>query len=112
MLDTNDEWITTRTGMKRRHIAGPDEHTSDLAIGAARHALANAKLTASEIDCYIVATSTPDYPFPATACIVAAALGAVGKPAFDMEIACSGFVYGLSVAASLVHSGIFKRVSC
>ncbi len=110
MLDTNDEWITTRTGMKNRHIAGEHEATSDLAIAAARHALDNANIEASEIDCFIVATSTPDYAFPATACLVASALGAVGKPAFDMEIACSGFVYGISVAASLVQAGIFRRV--
>jgi 3-oxoacyl-[acyl-carrier-protein] synthase-3 len=110
MLDTNDEWIVTRTGMKRRHIAASDEHTSDLAIAAARDTLKKANLEASDVDCFIVATSTPDYLFPATACLVAAALGAVGKPAFDMEIACAGFVYGLSVAAGLVGSGIFRRV--
>jgi len=93
-LDTSDEWITTRTGMKRRHIASEDQATSDLCIAAARNALRNGKLASSDIDCYIVATSTPDYAFPATACIVAAQLDAVGKPAFDMEIACSGFIYG------------------
>jgi 3-oxoacyl-[acyl-carrier-protein] synthase-3 len=96
--------------MKRRHIAAPDQATSDLAIRAAQDALARASLTPADIDCYIVATATPDFLFPATACIVAAKLGATGKAAFDIEIACSGFVYGLSVAASLVRSGMYKRV--
>jgi 3-oxoacyl-[acyl-carrier-protein] synthase III len=110
ILDTSDEWITTRTGMKRRHIAGPNEATSDLAIIAARDALERAELGPDQIDCYIVATATPDFLFPATACIVASKLGAAGKAAFDLEIACSGFVYGLSVAASLVRSGMYRRV--
>lgn len=109
-LDTSDEWITTRTGMKRRHIAAPDQATSDLCIAAASHALANGKIAAADIDCFIVATSTPDYPFPATACIVAAELGATGKPAFDMEIACSGFIYGLTMASGLIRAGIYSRV--
>ena len=110
MLDTSDEWITTRTGMKRRHIAAPDEATSDLSIAAAKNALRDAQLTASDIDCFIVATATPDYPFPATACIVATKLGAMDKAAFDIEIACSGFIYGLTLASGLIRSGIYKRV--
>lgn len=110
MLDTNDEWITTRTGMKRRHIAAPEEATSDLAILAAREALRNASLEPQDIDCYVVATVTPDYVFPATACIVASKLGAIGKAGFDVEIGCSGFVYGLAVASSLVRSGMYRRV--
>ncbi len=109
-LDTSDEWITTRTGMKRRHWAADDEATSDLAIAAARGALTQAGLRADEIDCFIVATATPDYIFPATACIVASKLGAVGKPAFDLSIACSGFIYGLTVASGLVRSGVYDRV--
>jgi 3-oxoacyl-[acyl-carrier-protein] synthase-3 len=109
-LDTTDEWITVRTGMKRRHWASDEEATSDLAIAAARGALAHARLQPSDIDCYIVATATPDYIFPATACIVAAKLGAVGKAAFDVSIACSGFIYGLTVAASLVRSGVYRRI--
>ncbi len=109
-LDTTDEWITVRTGMKRRHWASDDEATSDLAIAAARGALADAKLEAGDIDCFIVATATPDYIFPATACIVAAKLGAVGKAAFDLSIACSGFIYGLTVGAGLVRSGVYRRV--
>lgn len=110
VLDTSDEWITTRTGMKRRHVAGEAEATSDLAIAAARNALAKTSLTPADIDCYVVATVTPDYPFPATACIVAAKLGASEKAAFDIEIACSGFIYGLTVASSLVRSGVYKRI--
>ncbi|HEX3466962.1 MAG TPA: beta-ketoacyl-ACP synthase III [Candidatus Elarobacter sp.] len=110
MLDTSDEWITTRTGMKERHVAAPDEPTSHIAYEAARNALANAGVAASDVDCVIVATVTPDYAFPATACIVAAKLGITGKPAFDMEIACSGFIYGLTVASSLIRTGVFKRV--
>ena len=110
MLDTTDEWIVTRTGMKRRHWAAPEQATSDLAIAAAKDALSRTGLGPNDIDCYVVATATPDFPFPATACIVASALGAVDKPAFDIEIACSGFIYGLTVAASMVRAGVYKRV--
>ncbi|GAC1538893.1 MAG: ketoacyl-ACP synthase III [Candidatus Velthaea sp.] len=109
-LDTNDEWITTRTGIERRRISSSDEAVSDLAIGAARHALQRSGLAATDIDCYVVATVTPDFPFPATAAIVAAALGATGKAAFDIEIGCSGFVYGLGVVSALVRAGVHKRV--
>ena len=109
-LDTSDEWITSRTGMQRRHWASDAEATSDLALAAARMALDHAKLDPNDIDAYIVCTVTPDYPFPATACIVASKLGARDKPAFDLEIACSGFIYGLTVGASLVRSGVYRRV--
>jgi 3-oxoacyl-[acyl-carrier-protein] synthase III len=109
-LDTSDEWITTRTGMKRRHWTSDNEATSDLALAAARNALANAGLQASDIDAFIVCTVYPDFLFPATACIVASKLGAQDKAAFDMEIACSGFIYGLTVAASLIRSGVYKRI--
>lgn len=110
VLDTSDEWITTRTGMKRRHISAVEEATSDLAIAAAKTALQHAGLGAADVDCYIVATVTPDFPFPATACIVASKLGASDKAAFDIEIACSGFIYGLTVAASLIRAGVYKRI--
>jgi 3-oxoacyl-[acyl-carrier-protein] synthase-3 len=110
VLDTSDEWIASRTGMKRRHIAGPDQATSDLCIEAAKNALSKTTLAPSDIDCYIVATATPDYPFPATACIVASRLGATDKPAFDIEIACSGFIYGLTLASGLIISGVYSRV--
>jgi 3-oxoacyl-[acyl-carrier-protein] synthase III len=109
-LDTSDEWITTRTGMKRRHWTVDGEATSDLAVIAARNALEHAQLRADQIDAYIVCTVYPDYLFPATACIVAAQLGAQNKAAFDLEIACSGFIYGLVVAASMVRAGVFRRI--
>jgi 3-oxoacyl-[acyl-carrier-protein] synthase III len=110
MLDTSDEWITTRTGMKERHVATLDEPTSEIALAAARHALASAGIEPQDLDCIIVATVTPDYLFPATACIVGSKLGIPGVPAFDMEIACSGFIYGLTVASSMVRTGVFKRI--
>jgi 3-oxoacyl-[acyl-carrier-protein] synthase-3 len=110
MLDTSDEWITTRTGMKERHAARIDEPTSDIALAAARNALVQAGLTPQDLNCIIVATVTPDYAFPATACVLGSKLGIPGIAAFDMEIGCSGFIYGLTVASSLVRTGIFKRV--
>ncbi len=110
LLDTSDEWIVTRTGMKERRYAPPEDASSDLATRAAQHALERAGLPAEAIDCWIVATVTPDYHFPATACIVAANLGAVGKAAFDIEIACSGFIYALPLAASFIRCGVFRRV--
>lgn len=109
-LDTSDEWITTRTGMKRRHWASPGEATSDLAFAAAREALDYAGLQPGDVDCFIVCTVTPDYYFPATACLVAARLGAKERPAFDISIACSGFIYGLTVASGLVRAGVYRRV--
>jgi len=110
MFDTSDEWITSRTGMKERHIAADGEPTSEIAVAAARKAIASAGLEPKDLDCIIVATVTPDYVFPATACIVGSKLGVPGTPAFDIEIACSGFIYGLTVAASMVRTGVFKRV--
>jgi 3-oxoacyl-[acyl-carrier-protein] synthase-3 len=109
-FDTSDEWITTRTGIERRHWASENEATSDLALAAARKALDHAGLQPSDIDAFIVCTVYPDYLFPATACIVASRLGAANKAAFDIEIACSGFIYGLTVASSLVRAGVFRRV--
>lgn len=109
-LDTSDEWIVTRTGMRERRWAPEGMAVSDMAIRAAEQALERAGLRAVDIDCFVVATVTPDYTFPATACLVASRLGATGKPAFDIEIACSGFIYGLSLASSFVRSGVFGRV--
>lgn len=109
-LDTTDEWITSRTGMKRRHWASDNEATSDLASAAAEAALVHANLRAADVDCFIVATVTPDYYFPATACLVATRLGVTQKPAFDIAIACSGFIYGLTVASGLIRSGVYRRV--
>ncbi|MGC1382066.1 MAG: beta-ketoacyl-ACP synthase III [Candidatus Baltobacteraceae bacterium] len=109
-LDTTDEWITTRTGMKRRHWASEEEGTSDLAAAAASAALVHAGLRAQDIDLFIVSTVTPDYYFPATACLVASRLGVLEKPAFDIAIACSGFIYGLTVASGLIRSGVYRRI--
>jgi 3-oxoacyl-[acyl-carrier-protein] synthase-3 len=109
-LDTTDEWITTRTGMKRRHWTSDNEATSDLASAAGEAALVHAGLQAADVDCFIVATVTPDYYFPATACLVATRLGVREKPAFDIAIACSGFIYGLTVASGLIRSGVYRRV--
>jgi 3-oxoacyl-[acyl-carrier-protein] synthase-3 len=109
-LDTTDEWITTRTGMKRRHWTSDNEATRDLASAAAEAALVHAGLQAADVDCFIVATVTPDYYFPATACLVATRLGAREKPAFDIAIACSGFIYGLTIASGLIRSGVYRRV--
>ncbi|MGA8475469.1 MAG: beta-ketoacyl-ACP synthase III [Candidatus Cybelea sp.] len=96
--------------MKRRHWASEEEATSDLASAAAAAALVHAGLQASELDCLIVSTVTPDYYFPATACLVASKLGVLEKPAFDIAIACSGFIYGLTVAAGLIRSGVYRRI--
>ena len=103
-LDTSDEWIRTRTGIRERHYAAPEEATSDLALMATRRALEDARLVATDIDVLIVATTTPDHPVPATAPIVAARLG-LNCAAFDLNAACSGFVYGLSVGATLAAAG-------
>jgi len=110
MFETSDEWIVSRTGMRERRYAEPHQAASDLATIAANHALERAGLKGRDVDCFIVATVTPDYQFPATACIVAANLDAVGKPAFDLEIACSGFIYALSTAACFIRAGLFSRV--
>jgi 3-oxoacyl-[acyl-carrier-protein] synthase-3 len=111
-VDTNDEWIVQRTGIKQRHIAAEGEKTSDLAIAAARNALAHAGITdLSTIDGVIVATTTPDKTFPATAVFVQAALGLrVGTFAFDVQAVCSGFIYALTVANSFIVSGQAKRM--
>ncbi len=105
MVDTNDEWITTRTGIKERRMAAATEATSDLATRAAEMALAKAKLEPTDIDLIIVATVTPDMAFPATACLVQANIGATNAAAFDLSVACSGFIYGLKLAKNLVATG-------
>ncbi|GAB4435187.1 MAG: beta-ketoacyl-ACP synthase III [Chloroflexi bacterium OHK40] len=109
-LDTSDEWIRTRTGIAQRHVAGPDEFTSVLAARAGREALERAGMAPEAVDTVIVATCTPDRPFPATACTVQAALGMPRAGAFDLAAACSGFVYGLSVGSALVQSGMSRSV--
>jgi 3-oxoacyl-[acyl-carrier-protein] synthase-3 len=107
-VDTSDEWIYTRSGIRRRHIAAPEETTTTLAISAAKSALMSAGMAGEEIDLTIVATSTPDYGFPASACLVQHAVGARGG-AFDLEAACSGFVYALSVADSMIRIGSVRN---
>ncbi len=109
IVETSDEWITTRTGIKERRVATKDMATSDLSLRAARRALEAADLTAEQLDVIIVATCTPDYFFPSTACLVQKGLGAVNAAAFDVSAACSGFLYALATANGLLESGIHKR---
>lgn len=108
-VDTNDEWIVSRTGIKQRHVAGKDEFTSTMATAAAKAALANAGIDANQIDMIVLATTTPDNTFPATAVKVQAALGITKGFAFDVQAVCSGFVYALSVADNFIKSGQVKR---
>ena len=108
-VDTTDEWIVQRTGIRERHIAAPGELTSDLALHAARAALANAHLEPDAIDLIVLATSTPDQTFPATAVSVQAGLGITQGVAFDLQAVCSGFVFAMSVADSMLRSGAHKR---
>jgi 3-oxoacyl-[acyl-carrier-protein] synthase-3 len=110
MVDTTDEWITSRTGIRERRMAAPDEATSDMAAQAARKALDNAGVCAEEVDLIIVATITPDMPFPSTSCLVQQKLGAVRAAAFDIEAACSGFVYALDIASHFVQSHTYDTV--
>jgi 3-oxoacyl-[acyl-carrier-protein] synthase-3 len=105
MIDTNDEWITTRTGIKERRIAREDETTSDMAAEAAKHALASAGMSAADVDLIIVATVTPDMFFPSTACLVQHKLGAKKAFCFDVSAACSGFLYALQTARHYLNSG-------
>jgi 3-oxoacyl-[acyl-carrier-protein] synthase-3 len=104
-VETSDEWIVERTGIRARHFAAEGEQCSDLAVAAARRALEAADCDAASIDLIIVATSTPDMVFPSTACIVQQKLGVSGCPAFDIQAVCSGFVYALTVADSMIRSG-------
>lgn len=108
-VDTSDTWITERTGIKFRYLAGPDETTSTLAIGAARAALEAAGLAGADIDLVVLATATPDHTFPATATKVQAAIGMTGGIAFDVAAVCSGFLYALSVADSMLRTGMARR---
>jgi 3-oxoacyl-[acyl-carrier-protein] synthase-3 len=107
-VDTSDEWITARTGIRERHIAAEGETTGDLAFHAATRALEAAGVHASELDLIVVGTTTPDLIFPSTACLVQHRLGANGCPAFDVNAACTGFVYGLAVADKFIRSGAAK----
>ena len=109
MVETSDEWIYTRTGIKQRHVAADDECTSDLAARAIQNALDNAKISAEDVDLLIVATITPDLVFPSTSCIVQKKLGLKNAVALDISAACSGFVYGLTIADSMIKSGMYKN---
>jgi len=108
-LDTTDEWIVSRTGIRERHIAGEGEYTSDLATRAAERALAMAGVRGEEIDLVVVGTITGDFPWPATACLVQKNLGATGAAAFDVSAACSGFVYALDAAVRRIETGVSKK---
>jgi 3-oxoacyl-[acyl-carrier-protein] synthase III len=109
MVDTSDEWITIRTGIKERHIAAKDEATSDLATKAAKEALKAASLKPAELDLIIVGTVTPDMPFPSTATLVQANLGAKNAFCFDISAACAGFIYGLTIAQQFIARGTCKN---
>jgi len=109
MVDTSDEWIQQRTGIRQRHIAAPGETTSQLATRAAQEALANAGLTGADIDLILVATATPDYTFPAVATQVQANLGMQHGVAFDLQAVCSGFVFAAATADKFLASGSHKR---
>jgi 3-oxoacyl-[acyl-carrier-protein] synthase-3 len=110
MVDTSDEWIKTRSGIAERRIAGPDENPSDMGAKAAAKALERAGLTPADVDLLIVATMTPDVPFPSTACLLQAKLGLRRDiPCFDVSAACSGFVYALQVAKDMMRSGAYRR---
>jgi 3-oxoacyl-[acyl-carrier-protein] synthase-3 len=109
MVDTSDEWIRTRTGISERRVVADGETTSTIALQAARQALEVSGLNPAQLELVIVATVTPDYPFPATACLVQDGLGASQAAAFDLSAGCTGFIYGLSVAADLISSGAYQN---
>lgn len=110
MVDTSDEWIVSRTGIKERRIAKREQASSDLAYEAALEAIANAGITAEDLDLIIVATVTPDHAFPSTASILQAKLGANKAAAYDISAACSGFLYGLATGSQFINSGLYKYV--
>jgi len=110
MVDTNDEWIVTRTGIRERRIAAPGIATSDMCLWAAEKALQKAGVAAADLDLIIIATVTPDHAFPATACLVQDRLGASKAAAFDLEAGCSGFMYGLNIANQFIANGTYQYV--
>jgi 3-oxoacyl-[acyl-carrier-protein] synthase-3 len=109
-LETDDEWIRTRTGIRERRVAAAHQATSDLAIPAARQALQSAGVDPGEVDLILCCTATPDYLFPATACLIQDAIGAKRAAAFDLGAGCSGFVYGLAVADAFIRAGLYRTV--
>jgi len=110
IVDTSDEWITTRTGIRERHILAPNESTSTLAVAASRKALERAGVSPWQVELVICCTASPDFLFPATACLVQNEIGAENAGAFDLEAGCSGFIYGLSVGTQFIKSGAYKTV--
>ncbi|GMQ99936.1 MAG: ketoacyl-ACP synthase III [Zetaproteobacteria bacterium] len=110
LVNTTDDWIVERTGIRERHIIGENQHTSDLAVEAARQALDDAGLKPSDLDALVVATTTPDMIFPSTAAVVQSKLGASGFPVWDIQAVCSGFVYGLAQITGMMEAGMFSRV--
>ncbi|MFN7086780.1 MAG: beta-ketoacyl-ACP synthase III [Burkholderiales bacterium] len=109
-VDTSDEWIFTRTGIRERHIAAENETTSDLALNASRRAIEAAGITPQDIGLLVVATTTPDMIFPSTACILQSKLGIKGSPAFDVQAVCSGFIYGLTIADQFMKTGQYEHI--
>ena len=109
MVDTSDEWIVTRTGIRERRIAKVEQASSDLAIAAGRMAMADANVTAADLDLIVVGTATGDFPFPSTACIVQDKIGARNSAAFDVAAACSGFIYAVTIVRSMIVSGKVRR---
>ena len=110
LVDTSDEWIRTRTGIRERRLAAADEFTSDLGAKAALRAMEDAGVTAEQIDLIIVATISPDMPFPSTACLIQQKIGAGKAAAFDLEAACAGFIYGLHVASQFIRCGVYETI--
>ncbi|HEX8220063.1 MAG TPA: beta-ketoacyl-ACP synthase 3, partial [Chloroflexia bacterium] len=110
IVETSDEWITSRTGIRQRHVLSEGETTSTLAVAASRQALEKAGVSPWQVDLVICCTATPDFLFPATACLVQHEIGAENAGAFDLEAACSGFVYGLSVGSQFIKAGSYKTV--
>lgn len=110
IVDTSDEWIIRRTGIKERHISADDEYTTDMAVKASERAIKNAGISAEEIDLVILGTVTPDYFTPACACLVQKAIGAKNAAAFDYNAACSGFVTGITIAKQFIVSGTYKNI--
>jgi 3-oxoacyl-[acyl-carrier-protein] synthase-3 len=110
IVDTNNEWIVSRTGIEERRVAGEGEESSTMGALAAKEAISRADLSADAIDLILVATLTPDYIFPSTACLVQREIGAKNAAAFDLQAACSGFIYGMSLAKSYIESGMYKNI--
>ena len=110
MVDTTDEWITSRTGMKERRLAADDEFTSNMGAKSAKLAIERADLDVKDIDLILVATLTPDYIFPSTACMIQKELGAENAAAMDFQAACSGYIYGLSMAKAYIQAGMYKNI--